>query len=93
MIAEIITSYMMPTRKRYGIMSIMAMVTDAAAFLDTFSLSLAQALRASFEELPSLRPTARNLVGILSSAGVAMACVGSAAPRTHLACALVSHVS
>jgi hypothetical protein len=69
-IAEIITSYMVPAPRRYLADEVEDMVDAAIAFLEPLCLAMVPLLRAGFSDVPAERPSAVDMLTVLNSAEV-----------------------
>ena len=94
MIAEIITSYMVPVPRYYTADKVIDMVDAAIAFLEPLCPAMVPLLRAGFSDMPAERPSAVDMLAELNSAevlaalAVAPAAAAAAAAVRVLACVL-----
>ncbi len=79
MIAEIITSYMVPAPRQYLADEVIGMVDAAIAFLEPLCPAMVPLLRAGVSDVPTERPSAVDMLTVLNSAEV-IAAVAAAAP-------------
>ncbi len=92
MIAEIITSYMVPAPRYYSADKVIDMVDAAIAFLEPLCPAMVPLLRAGFSDVPVERPSAVDMLTVLNSAEVLVALseAASVAPAAAAAvCVLV----
>jgi hypothetical protein len=67
MIAEIITSYMVPVPRYYTADKVIDMVDAAIAFLEPLCPAMVPLLRAGFSDVPAERPSAHSMLTVLNS--------------------------
>ena len=88
MIAEIITSYMVPSPRYYSADKVIDMVDAAIAFLGPMCPAMVPLLRAGFSDVPTEHPSAHDMLTVLNSAEV-LAALAAAAPAAPAAVAAV----
>ncbi len=88
MIAEIITSYMVPAPRQYLVDEAIDMVDAAIAFLEPLCPAMVPLLRAGFSDVPAERPSAVDMLTVLNSAEV-LAALATVAPVAPVAAAAV----
>ncbi len=87
MIAEIITSYMVPAPRQYLADEVIDMVDAAIAFLEPLCPAMVPLLWAGFSDVPTERPSAADMLTVLNSADVLAALRLTVAAATPVSCA------
>ena len=88
MIAEIITSYLVPAPRYYPADKVMDMVDAAIAFLEPLCPAMVPLLRAGVSDVSTERPSAVDMLTVLNSAEV-VAALAAAVPVAPAAAAAV----
>ena len=76
MMAEIVTSYMMPTPRRFVADHVMDMVDIAIEFMEPLCSPMVPLLRSGFSDVPTERPSAHDMLSVLNSPDV-LACAAT----------------